>query len=139
MSAKGTGPRVSVRNVRQARVEVNGLDPSKGAPVEVKFAMADLASGYKNALVAAVTGKAIRVLSAWFIGDGTYYQHFRTGTITGPSTGGTQLTPAAIFPAAGKRIKDEHGLFQTNSGEALSVGSSNASATATVLVSYVLV
>ena len=42
MSAKGTGPRVSVKNVRQARVEVNGLDPSKGAPVEVKFAMADL-------------------------------------------------------------------------------------------------
>ena len=139
MSAKGTGPRVSVRNVRQARVEVNGLDPAKGAPVEVTFAIGSLSSGYKNALVAAVTGKAIRVLSFWAIGDGAYKQHFRTGTITGPSTGGTQLTPAIILPTAGLRKKDEHGICQTKSGEALSVGSSNASATATVLVAYVLV
>ena len=140
MSAKGTGPRIAVRNVRQARVEINGLDPAKGAPVEVLFAIGTVASGYKNALVTGVTGKRIRVLSVWAVGDGTRTFKFVSGTATAYNTSLTALTPTAQWPVAGTYLKDEHGIFQTAAaGDNLSVEASANTGAATVTVAYVLV
>ena len=140
MSAIGTGQRVAVKNVRQVRVDtLNPPGQIPGAGTEVKFVLGSLSSGFKNALVAATTGKAIRVLTLWVIGDGTYKQQLKTGTVTAQGTGGTALTPLSVWPVAGKRWINEHGICQTAAGAALSLDSSNAAATATVLIAYVLV
>lgn len=57
-----------------------------GTPVTVKFAAIDVASSGDNTLVAAVTSKKIRVLSAFLVSAGTVNVRFESGA------GGTALT-----------------------------------------------
>lgn len=57
-----------------------------GAPVTVKFAIIDAASSGDNTLLAAVTSKKIRVVSAFLVAAGTVNARFESGA------GGTALT-----------------------------------------------
>lgn len=57
-----------------------------GSPVTVKFAVIDAATSGDNTLLAAVTSKKIRVLSAFLVAAGTVNVRFESGT------GGTALT-----------------------------------------------
>lgn len=87
-------------------------------PLLVKRAIIDAASSGDNTLVAAVTGKKIRVLSAFFTMTGTAV------TIRFESAaGGTALT-GQMTPSQGQTITlphNPHGWFQTLSGELLNL------------------
>ena len=124
------GPNVQVRNVRQVRASIDALDPTGGAACEVLFAHGSGTTG-TTALVAAVTGKKIRVLSAWFCGAAT-------NSITLDSAS-TALTPAIPCTTAGQYVTNlDFGLCQTAKSEALNAVPGGTGAY-DITVAYILV
>jgi hypothetical protein len=87
-------------------------------PLLVKYAAIDAASSGDNTAVAAVTGKKIRVLSAFFTMTGTAVTiRFESGA------GGTALT-GQMTPAQGQTITlpyNPHGWFETAAGSLLNL------------------
>jgi hypothetical protein len=88
----------------------------------VKFAKIDAASSGNNTLVAAVTGKKIRVLNYVLIAGGTVTATFQSGA------GGTALTGAMPFVANGGVAPglDETGHFETAAGSLLNLSLNGA-------------
>lgn len=104
---------------------VKGVDRQRVGPgseteAPVKFAAVNLAASADQSVVAAVTGKKIRVLSldlTGSTGDGTLL--FESDEDTDVAL--TGLIPFDITVPALNRMKWEskHGLFETNAGKAL--------------------
>ena len=90
------------------------------------------ASATDNALVAAVTNGAIRVLSMALVSTAS-------NTVTMKSAS-TAIGPAWDFAANGGMVLpfNEHGWFQTNVGEALNVALSAASKVA-IQIQYIVI
>jgi hypothetical protein len=89
-----------------------------------KFASISHASSGDNAIVAAVAGKRIRVLSYAIVGAGAVSAKFRSGT--------TDITGAMAFGANGGIAMPFNpvGYFETAAGAALNVNLSGAVAVA---------
>jgi hypothetical protein len=75
----------------------------------VKYAKIDVASSGDNTIVAAVTGKKIRVISLFLVADGATTVRFESGA------SGTALTGAmALIASTGIALPlNEHGWFET--------------------------
>lgn len=88
-----------------------------GAPL--KRAVIDAASAGDNTLVAAVTGKKIRVLSLFIVNGHTATQTVRFES----GASGTALTGQMIFGANGGMTlgENEHGWFETAAGALLNL------------------
>ena len=97
-----------------------------------RYASISGASSGDNAIVAAVTGKKIRVLSYAIVGAGAVSAKFRSGT--------TDITGAMSFAANGGAAVgfSPVGHFETAAGSALNVNLSGAVAVAGHLT-YILV
>ena len=91
-------------------------------PLLVKRAAIDAASSGDNTLVAAVTGKKIRVLSLFYLAAGTVTTRFESGA------GGTALTGQLQHTAqTGMVLPDNpHGWFETAAGSLLNLELSGA-------------
>lgn len=98
-------------------VDVNGV------LLQVKHAVISASSSGDNTLVAAVTGKKLRVLSYSFVVTGAVTVRFES------AAGGTALTGQMPFAAAGDCWSpgyDPHGHFETVAGELLNLELSGA-------------
>lgn len=88
-----------------------------------KFAKIAAASSGNNTVIAAVTGKKIRVLSYNFMGNGAVNAKFQDGA------GGTDLTGLKYIAAAGQGISVAHspvGWFETTANTLLCLNLSGA-------------
>lgn len=94
------------------------LYKSTTQPLLCKYAAIDAATSGDNTLVAAVTGKKLRVLAAFFTMTGTAVTiRFESGA------GGTALT-GQMTPAQGQTIVlpyNPHGWFETAAGSLLNL------------------
>ena len=89
----------------------------------VKFAAIDAASSGDNTLVAAVTGKKIRVLSVFYVVANTVTTRFESGA------GGTALTGQMVHASAGDTLVlpfSPCGWFETAAGSLLNLELSGA-------------
>lgn len=88
----------------------------------VKRAKIDAATSGDNELVAAVTGKKIRVVSMFYLASGTVTATFQSAAGGTAITGGLQHTAqtGAVLPL------NEDGWFETIAGEALNLNLSAA-------------
>ena len=96
--------------------------PGSTAPAQVKYAIIDAASSGDNTIVAAVTGKKIRVLSLFYLASGTVTVRFESGA------GGTALTGQMQHTAQTGAVLgyNEEGWFETTSGALLNMELSGA-------------
>jgi hypothetical protein len=102
-----------------------------GAGLAAKFAKIAASSSGNNTLVAAVTGKKIRVLGFNFIGNGAVNAKFQDGA------GGTDLTGLYYIPAAGGGVSvgySRAGWFETTAATLLNLNLSGAVAVGGSLV-----
>ena len=133
------GADVVVKNVRQVRTSIDANDPMGGQAAEVLFAhVSGTSATYSDSLVAAVTGKKIRVLSVWFTGDASNKMALQSGV----HTAFTAISPAIPCTTAGQQINDpDFGLCQTAVSSALSVSwnAGSGSSAFDITVAYVLV
>lgn len=92
-----------------SNINVNGVS------AELKYAKIDYSASGSQALVAAVAGKRIRVISLFLIGAGAVTTKFQSAA--------TDLTGAMSNAANGGFVLPENksGWFQTNVGEALNL------------------
>lgn len=83
----------------------------------IKYAVIDASGAGDNTVVAAVTGRRIRVLSAFAVGAGAVTVKFQSGA------GGTDITGAMSLSANGGFVLpfNEGGWFQTDQGALLNV------------------
>jgi hypothetical protein len=98
------------------------LHASAATPLPVKYAIIDAASSGDNTIVPAVTGKKIRVLSLYYLAAGTVTVRFESGA------GGTALTGQMQHTAQTGCVlgENDHGWFETASGELLNLELSGA-------------
>jgi hypothetical protein len=133
------GADVMVKNVRQVRTTIDANDPMGGQPAEVLFAhTSGTSAAYSDSLVAAVTGKKIRVLSVLFTGDASNKMALQSGT----HVSFTALTPAIPCTLAVQQIADpDFGICQTAVSAALSVSwnAGSGSSAFDITVAYCLV
>lgn len=102
-----------------------------GVATTVKFAAIAVSGSGNNTLVAAVTGKKIRVLQYTLMAAGAVNAKFQSGA------GGTDLTGLKYFAAAGAGISAAFtptGLFETAAGALLNLNLSGAVAVGGELV-----
>ena len=88
-----------------------------GVDGEVKYAVVDDASSGNNTIVAAVTGKKIRVLSLMVIAAGTVTTRFESGAGGTALTGQVQLTGQTGYQLAYSPV----GWFETAAGALLNL------------------
>lgn len=91
------------------------------ALAEVKFASVDVAASGNTQIVAAVTGKNIRVLNYVLVASGGANTVTWRSATAGPVTGGMGLAANG-----GVSAESQFGLFQTTAGEALQINLSAA-------------
>ena len=91
-------------------------------PAQVKYAVIDAALLGNNTLVAAVTGKKLRVISMFYMASGAVTAIFQSGA------GGTALTGGLQHTAqTGMVLPDnEDGWFETAAGSLLNINLSGA-------------
>lgn len=89
---------------------------------QVKYAVIDAATSGDNTVVAAVTGKQIRVLSCWLVSAGTVTARFESGA------GGTALTGQATLAVNTGFVLpyNQAGWFETAAGSLLNLELSGA-------------
>jgi hypothetical protein len=92
----------------------------------IKFAAISASSSGNNTIVAAVTDKRIRVLSAFLVAAGAVTAKFQSGA------SGTDLTGAASLSANGGYVLpfNEGGWFQTDPGTLLNLSLGGAQSVA---------
>ena len=118
--------------IQKMRPTSVGMTPQKedGQPLEWKYkAVATSSSGGDKEIVAAVTGKKIRVLSFAFVVSGATDLRFES------SAGGAELTGVMSY-AANSGIETHYnpiGHFETVAGQSLSLEQSAAVVTAGLL------
>lgn len=102
-------------NVIGAVREVSGLMIENAVSVTVKYAAIDVASSGDNTIVAAVSGKKIRVLSLFLVAAGTVNVRFENGA------GGTALTGQMNLIANTGFVlpHNPHGWFQAGTDNTL--------------------
>lgn len=88
-----------------------------GTNAQVKYAVIDAASSGDNTIVAAVTGKKIRVVSLFYLAAGTVTTRFESGASGTALTGQMQHTAqtGVVLPF------NEDGWFQTAAGVLLNL------------------
>lgn len=93
-----------------------------GTRAPIKYAVIDAAASGDNTLVAAVTGKKIRVVSLWYIASSTVTAIFQSGASGTALTGGAQhiAQTGIVLP------RNPDGWFQTGSGVLLNLNLSAA-------------
>lgn len=103
-------------------VSQSASDPSLRLDFGAQAAVIDAATSGNNTLVAAVSGKKIRVMSCFFICAGAVNVRFESGA------GLTALTGQMNFPANGgiSLPFNPGGWFETNAGELLNMELSDA-------------
>lgn len=86
-------------------------------PMAVKYAVLSAASNGNNTVVAAVTGKKIRVISLWVVSAGTVTTTWQSGA------GGTGLTGAASLVVNTGYVLNHNkdGWFETAAGSLLNL------------------
>jgi hypothetical protein len=84
---------------------------------EVKFGVIDVASSGDNTVVAAVTGKKIRVIALFLVAAGAVVARWESGA------SGTALTGQMTFAANGGKVLpySEAGWFETAAGQLLNL------------------
>jgi hypothetical protein len=91
-------------------------------PALIKYAIIDAAGSGDNTVVAAVTGKKIRVISLWLISAGTVttrWESAASGTaLSGQAT--LAVNTGYVLPV------NEHGWFETVAGQLLNLELSGA-------------
>jgi hypothetical protein len=99
--------------VAVTRSSTSALQPN----AQVKYAKIDAAASGDNTLVAAVTGKKIRVLSLFYLASGTVTVRFESGASGTALTGQMEHTAqtGVVLPF------NEDGWFETASGTLLNV------------------
>ena len=92
------------------------------ASVQVKYAKIDAATSGNNTIVAAVSGKKIRVLSLFYLASGTVTCTWQTAAGGTALTGGLQHTAqtGAVLPF------NEDGWFETVAGDLLNLSLNSA-------------
>jgi hypothetical protein len=131
-----------IRTLKDAATDFTSLSPTKAVlatdklvdgttQLTPKFAAIAASASGNNTLVAAVTGKKIRVLAYNIIGNGAVNAKFQTGA------GGTDLTGLKYIAAAGGGICapfNPAGWFETAAGALLNLNLSGAVAVGGELV-----
>ena len=96
--------------------------PGLTQPAQVKYAVINAAGSGDNTIVAAVTGKKIRVISLFYMAAGTVNVRFESGA------GGTALTGQMEHTAQTGIVlgTNEDGWFETAAGSLLNLELSGA-------------
>lgn len=97
-------------------------DASIPGSAVVKYAVIDAAASGDNTLVSAVTGKKIRVLSAFLVASNTVTVRFESGASGTALTGQMVLGASTVVPFA----YNPHGHFETAAGALLNLELSGA-------------
>ena len=116
-------------------IGANAIDMAEGAYTSELFAIANAAAGTDVAVITAVAGARIRVLS--YSVSGAAGGVSTTTFNTKPAGAGSAISPLISLPTNGfAHEADENGLFQTAVGEGLTV--TVATNTVGIRVTYML-
>lgn len=93
------------------------LMKSDASPMLVKYAVIDAATSGDNTIVAAVTGKKIRVISCWLVSGGTVTTRWES------AASGTALTGQATLAVNTGYVlpHNKDGWFETVAGQLLNL------------------
>lgn len=93
------------------------LHSSDSTPMLVKYAVIDTATLGDTTIVAAVTGKKIRVISCWLVSAGAVVARFESGTAGTALTGQATLAASTVFVLP----HNKDGWFETAAGVLLNL------------------